>query len=299
MGNRFDEKKYIKIVEETSNDIHKEHLSSRPGKEHEMETKPMETDDFIGAGRLKNKVAIVTGGDSGIGKAVSIAYAKEGAKVVVVYLEESNDAEDTKRQIEKVGSEVLLIMGDIGSKEFCQTIVESTIEKFGKLDILVNNAGIQHPQKNVLDISEEQLLNTFRSNFFSMFFMTQAALPYLKENDCIINTSSVTSYEGNKGLIDYSATKGAITAFTRSLAQNLSSKKIRVNQIAPGPIWTPLIPSTFDPEHVENFGGKTLLNRAGQPIELVEAYIMFAWARGNSFITGQTIHINGGQFLES
>ncbi len=201
-------------------------------------------------------------------------------------MEESEDAKITKEKIEKLGRRVILIQGDVGEKEFCHEVVKKTIDTFGKIDILVNNAGEQHPQDSILDISEEKLKGTFSTNFFGMFFMVQEALLHLKENASIINTSSVTAYEGNKTLIDYASTKGAITAFTRSLAQSLGEKKIRVNQIAPGPIWTPLIPSTFEPGHVENFGENTLLSRAGQPIELVEAYILFAWTRGNSFITG-------------
>lgn len=295
----YDEKKYLDLVEKTSEKIDGEQLATRPGIEEDMKVEPVTVDDFQGADRLKDKVAIVTGGDSGIGRAVSIAYAKEGAKVVIVYLEESEDAENTIREIEKIGSEALLIAGDLGDKSFCEKVARITMEKFGKIDILVNNAGEQHPQKSILDISEEQLERTFRSNIYSMFFMTQAVLPHLKEYSSIINTASVTAYEGNEILLDYASTKGAVTAFTRSLAQNLSSKKIRVNQIAPGPIWTPLIPSTFESDHVKEFGKHTPLERAGQPIELVEAYIMLAWARGSSYITGQTIHIDGGQFLGS
>lgn len=295
----YEEKKYIDLVEKTSEKIDGEQLPTRPGIEEDMKISPVILDDFQGADRLKDKVAIVTGGDSGIGKAVSIAYAKEGAKVVIVYLEESEDAKNTIKEIEKIGSEALLIAGDLGDKSFCEKVARITMEKFGKIDILVNNAGEQNPQKSILDISEEQLERTFRSNIYSMFFMTQAVIPHLKEYSSIINTASVTAYEGNEILLDYASTKGAVTAFTRSLSQNLSSKKIRVNQIAPGPIWTPLIPSTFESDHVKEFGKNTPLERAGQPIELVEAYIMLAWARGSSYITGQTIHIDGGQFLGS
>lgn len=295
----YEEKKYIDLVEKTSEKIDGEQLPTRPGIEEDMKISPVTVDDFQGADRLKDKVAIVTGGDSGIGKAVSIAYAKEGAKVVIVYLEESEDAKNTIKEIEKIGSEALLIAGDLGDKSFCEKVARITMEKFGKIDILVNNAGEQNPQKSILDISEKQLERTFRSNIYSMFFMTQAVLPHLKEYSSIINTASVTAYEGNEILLDYASTKGAVTAFTRSLSQNLSSKKIRVNQIAPGPIWTPLIPSTFESDHVKEFGKNTPLERAGQPIELVEAYIMLAWARGSSYITGQTIHIDGGQFLGS
>lgn len=284
-------------LEEKNEEITAEQLNSRLGKENEMETKPIYDDDFQGAGRLKNKVAIITGGDSGIGRAVAIAYAKEGAKLSIVYKEEFEDAEKTKKTIESIGAEVITLSGDVGDPDFCKEVVDKTLEEFGEIHILINNAGEQHPVDDIEKISKEQLERTFKTNIFSMFYMTQAALPHLKENASIINTSSVTAYEGSGGLLDYSSTKGAITTFTRSLAQNLAPKKIRVNQVAPGPIWTPLIPSTFDEDKVESFGENTLLQRPGQPIELVEAYIFFGWLRASSYVTGQTIHINGGQFM--
>lgn len=293
----YDEKKMIDKLEEKKDEITDEKLESRPGKENKMETKPVYDDDFLGANRLKDKVAIITGGDSGIGRAVAIAYAKEGAKLSIVYKEEVEDAEKTKSLIESLGAEVITILGDVGDPEFCSEVVDKTIEKFGEIHILVNNAGEQHPVGDIEKISTEQLERTFKTNIFSMFYMVQAALPHLKENSSIINTGSVTAYEGSGGLLDYSATKGAIATFTRSLAQNLAERKIRVNQVAPGPIWTPLIPSTFDGDKVKNFGENTLFERPGQPIELVEAYIFFGWLRASSFITGQTIHINGGQFM--
>lgn len=268
-----------------------------PGKEFKMDPEPIyDNKTHKGFGRLKDKVAIITGGDSGIGRAVALAYAKEGAKVVIVYNIADKDANDTKDVIEAYNGEVLLIKGDIGDGKFDKEIVEKTIREYGKLDILVNNAAEQHPQKNLEDITDEQLEKTFRTNIFSMFYLTKAALPYLKEGSVIINTSSVTAFAGHAELIDYSATKGAITTFTRSLALNLASKRIRVNQIAPGPIWTPLIPSTFDKQQVESFGESTPLKRPGQPVELAEAYVFLA-ADGSTYITGQTIHINGGQIV--
>ncbi len=295
----FDTDKHIKNIEKTSKRIVAESLSTQPGIESEMKIKPLFDDDYPGADRLKNKVALITGGDSGIGRAVAIAFAKEGAKVAIVYLSEDEDAEYTKQIIESYNSEAILIKGNIQDFSFCNKAVEKTIKKFGRLDILINNAAEQHPKRNILEISKEQLENTFKTNIYGMFYMTQAAIPYLREYSSIINTSSITAYEGNSGLIDYSSTKGAVTAFTRSLAENLAEKKIRVNQVAPGPIWTPLIPSTFDPNHVESFGNSTAMGRAGQPIELVEAFIFFAWARASSYVTGQTIHVNGGRFISS
>lgn len=287
----------IRNAEAQSGQIGEEKLSTRPGLENDMDTKPIFDDDFPGAGRLEGKTALITGGDSGIGRAVAIGYAKEGARVALVYLNEQQDAEKTKEIIADLGSEAVLIPGDVGDPLFCTTAVQRVIDAFGRLDILVNNAGEQHPQKSITEITPEQLERTFKTNIFGMFYMVQAALPHLKENASIINTASVTAYEGNANLMDYSATKGAITTFTRSLATNLAEKKIRVNQIAPGPIWTPLIPSTFTPEHVKEFGKDTLMKRPGQPIELVEAFIFFAWSRASSYVTGQTIHVNGGRFV--
>lgn len=269
----------------------------RPGKEYKMDPEPIyDHPANKGLGRLKDKVAIITGGDSGIGRAVAVAYAKEGAKVVIVYNSSTKDAEQTKRDIESYGGEALLIEGDVGDSAFCKKIIEDTVKKFGKLDILVNNAGEQHPQKSIEDITDEQLERTFRTNIFAMFYLTRAAMPHLKEGSVIINTSSVTAFRGSAGLLDYSSTKGAITSFTRSLSANLADKKIRVNQIAPGPIWTPLIPSTFDKEKVETFGEDVPLKRPGQPVELAEAYIFLA-SDGSTYITGQTIHINGGEIV--
>jgi NAD(P)-dependent dehydrogenase (short-subunit alcohol dehydrogenase family) len=268
-----------------------------PGKETKMDPEPMyDNKTHDGYGRLKDKVAIITGGDSGIGKAAAVAYAKEGANLVIVYNISDDDANDTKGVIESYDGKVILLKGDVGDSEFCNTIVEKTIKAYGKLDILINNAGEQHPQKSLEDITNEQLERTFRTNIFSMFYLTKAALPHLKEGSSIINTSSVTSYRGHKTLLDYSSSKGAVTSFTRSLSLNLAVRKIRVNQVAPGPIWTPLIPSTFSKDEVANFGEDTPLKRPGQPVELAEAYVFLA-SDGATYITGQTIHINGGEIL--
>lgn len=287
----------IQKIEKTSADIGPEQLKSRPGIEHDMDTSPVFDDGFPGAARLQGKVALITGADSGIGRAVALAFAKEGARLALVYLRESVDARDTQDMIEQSGGDVIRIEGDIGDKAFCTRAVHQVIKTYGQLDILINNAAEQHPQKDILDISPKQLERTFRTNIFGIFYMVQAALPHLKQYSSIINTTSVTAYAGSAGLLDYSASKGAITTFTRSLAENLATRKIRVNQVAPGPIWTPLIPSTFDKEHVDSFGKDTLMQRAGQPIELVEAYIFLAWNRASSYVTGQTLHVNGGKYM--
>jgi NAD(P)-dependent dehydrogenase (short-subunit alcohol dehydrogenase family) len=282
----------------TSNEIIGETLNHQPGREHNMNLSPIFDDEsYEGKNRLEGKTAIITGGDSGIGRAVAVAYAKEGCNVAVVYKEEKKDAEKVLDYIEKSGSKGMLLMGDISDAKFCKTCVKKVIDEFNGLDILVNNAAEQHPQESILDISEEQLEQTFKTNIFSMFYMVKAALPYLKEGSSIINTSSITAYAGNPTLLDYSSTKGAVNSFTRSLAINLAKKKIRVNQVAPGPVWTPLIASTYEKEHVENFGSGNPFGRPAQPIELAEAHVFLAWERASSFITGQTIHINGGTII--
>jgi len=268
-----------------------------PGKESRMDPEPIyDNPDYKGTGRLKGKTAIITGGDSGIGRAISVAYGKEGCNVVIVYNTADDDANTTKQVVESYQAKVLLMKGDIGDSNFCKQVVEKTVQTFGSLDILVNNAAEQHPQKRLEDITDEQLLRTFQTNIFSMFYLTRAALPYLKENSAIINTSSITAYKGSADLLDYSATKGAITAFTRSLSANLAERKIRVNQVAPGPIWTPLIVSTLDKNAVGTFGKDTPLKRPGQPVELAEAYVFLA-TDASTYITGQTIHINGGTIV--
>ncbi|WP_445429700.1 SDR family oxidoreductase [Bacillus atrophaeus] len=276
-----------------------QHQDRQPGIESKMEPLPLTEDpDYKGSGKLKGKTAIITGGDSGIGKAAAIAYAKEGANIAILYLEEHADAEETKQRIEQAGADCLLIPGDVGDEEHCKKAVEQTAKHFGGLDILVNNAAEQHPQNDILDISTEQLEQTFRTNLFSMFHMTKAALPHMGKGSAIINTTSITAYQGDTSLIDYSCTKGAIVSFTRSMALSLAEKGIRVNAVAPGPIWTPLIPATFSEEKVKNHGLDTLMERPGQPSEHAGAYVLLA-SDESSYMTGQTIHINGGRFVST
>lgn len=268
-----------------------------PGSEAQMTPKPQSDDSkYRGSGKLENKVALITGADSGIGRAVAIAYAKEGANVAILYLSEDEDAKETKHLVEKYGGRAITIAGDIGSESFCQQAVQQTVDEFGKLDILVNNAAEQHPQESIEDITEEQLEKTFRTNIFSMFFLTKAAMKHLKEGSAIINTTSVTAYKGNPQLLDYSSTKGAIVAFTRSLSQSLIEKGIRVNGVAPGPIWTPLIPATFPPEKVASFGKQVPMQRAGQPEEVAPSYVFLA-SDDSSYISGQILHPNGGEVI--
>jgi len=269
----------------------------RPGIESEMTPRPQaDRPEYRGSGKLSGKVALITGGDSGIGRSVAIHFAKEEADVMIVYLNEHGDAEETKRLVEAQGRRCELMPGDIGSEQFCQQAVQQTVSKLGKLDIVVNNAAEQHPQNSLEEISEQQLERTFRTNIFSMFFLTKAAMPHLKEGSTIINTTSVTAYRGSPELLDYSSTKGAIVAFTRSLSKSLAEKKIRVNGVAPGPIWTPLIPSTFPPEKVESFGQDTPLERPGQPDEVAPAYVFLA-SSDSSYMTGQILHPNGGEVV--
>jgi NAD(P)-dependent dehydrogenase (short-subunit alcohol dehydrogenase family) len=266
----------------------------QPGIEAEMTPQPQaERYDYEGSGKLRDQVAIITGGDSGIGRAVAILYAKEGAHVAVMYLNEHQDAEETKRQVEQEGRRCLLIAGDIGDENFCRQAVEQTVQEFGRLDIVVNNAAEQHPQDSIEQISAEQLERTFRTNIFSFFYMVKAAMPHLKEGSSIINTTSVTAYKGSPQLLDYSSTKGAIVAFTRSLSQALAEKKIRVNGVAPGPIWTPLIPATFPPDKVASFGADVPMQRPGQPVEVGTCYVFLA-SKDASYISGQILHPNGG-----
>ncbi len=274
-----------------------QHQNHQPGLESEMDPKPISVQqNYKGSGKLANKTAIITGGDSGIGKSVSIYFAKEGADVAIVYLEETTDAEETKRLIEAEGRKCLLFSGDIGSEEFCKETVGKVIAEFGKIDILVNNAAEQHPQKSLLDITSAQLEKTFRTNIFSFFYMTKMSLPHLHKGASIINTASITAYEGNEQLLDYSATKGAIVSFTRSLAKSLAPQGIRVNGVAPGPIWTPLIPSTFTADQVETFGSDTPFGRAGQPCELGPSYVYLA-SEDSSYVSGQMLHVNGGTIV--
>lgn len=276
-----------------------QHQAEQPGREAPM-TPPPQDDmrGYRGSGKLEGKVAIVTGGDSGIGRAVAIGFAKEGADVAVVYLEEHEDAEHTRRQIEKQGRKCLLLAGDVGDEAFARHIVEQTMQTFGKLDILVNNAAEQHPQEDFSAVTREQVERTFRTNLFSMFDLSRYALPHLKEGAAIVNSTSVTAYRGSEHLIDYSATKGGIVSFTRSLSKALAPRKIRVNAVAPGPIWTPLIPSTFDAEHVGKFGQEQPLGRPGQPDEIAPSYIFLA-SDDSSYMTGQVLHPNGGEIVNS
>lgn len=253
---------------------------------------------YRGSDKLKSKVALITGGDSGIGRAIAICYAKEGADVAIAYLDEHDDANETKRLVEELDRRCITLSGDAGDEGFCQAAVSQTVEKLARLDILVNNAAEQHPQESVLDISHEQLERTFRTNIFSYFYMTKAALPHLQSGSTIINTTSVTAYRGSPQLIDYSATKGAIVAFTRSLALSLAEQGIRVNGVAPGPIWTPLIPSTFPPDKVAKFGSDVPLKRAGQPDEVAPSYVFLA-SCDSSYMTGQVLHPNGGEVVNA
>lgn len=270
-----------------------------PGSEAEMTPKPKSQDSkYRGSGKLQDKVALISGGDSGIGRAVAIFYAKEGADVAIIYKSEQQDAEETKRLVEGEGRRATLIQGDIGDEQFCKQAVQQVVEELGHLDILVNNAAEQHPQESIENITAEQLERTFRTNIFGMFFLTKAALPQLKEGSVIINTTSVTAYKGSSQLLDYSATKGAIVAFTRSLSQSLVEKKIRVNGVAPGPIWTPLIPSTFPAEKVKSFGADVPMQRPGQPEEVAPSYVFLA-SDDSSYMSGQILHPNGGEVVNA
>jgi NAD(P)-dependent dehydrogenase (short-subunit alcohol dehydrogenase family) len=269
----------------------------QPGKESQMQPKPQAiSSDYRGSGKLEGKAALITGGDSGIGRAVAIAFAREGADVAIVYLEEHDDARETAAQVEATGRKCVLLAGDIGSESFCRRAIETAVKKLGRLDVLVNNAAEQHPTSSLEDISKSQLEATFRTNIFACFFMAKAALPHLKPGSAIINTTSVTAYRGSPELVDYSATKGAIVTFTRSLAMQLVEKKIRVNAVAPGPIWTPLIPATFKPDKVESFGSDVPMGRAGEPAEVAPAYVFLA-SNDSSYITGQVLHPNGGEII--
>ena len=262
-----------------------------------MRPRPVSLDKEIQpSARLKDKVAVVTGGDSGIGRAVALAFAREGADVAIVYLNEHGDAEETAEGIRSFEREAMLIPGDIGSEEFCRSAIKAVVDKFGRLDLLVNNAAEQSPQDSIEKITAEQLESTFRTNVFSFFYLTKAAVPHLKPGSCVLNTTSVTAYRGSPGLLDYSATKGAIVAFTRSLALSLVDKGIRVNGVAPGPIWTPLIPSTFDKEKVAKFGQDTPMKRAGQPEEVASCFVFLASDEA-SYMTGQILHPNGGEVV--
>jgi NAD(P)-dependent dehydrogenase (short-subunit alcohol dehydrogenase family) len=269
----------------------------RPGSTAAMQPKPKDTmAGYQSAQRFQDKAVLITGGDSGIGRAVAIAFAKEGADISIIYRSETQDAEITKAMVEAEGRRCLLIKGDIGAQIFCVTAVKETFDAFGRIDVLINNAGEQHPQEDVTDISEAQLERTFRTNVYGMFFMTKAVRSVLKKGSSIINTSSVTAYQGHDELLDYAATKGAIVAFTYSLAQNLAKEGIRVNAVAPGPIWTPLITETFDAKKIKEFGENTPMGRPGQPNEVAPCFVFLA-SDDASYITGQVLHPNGGRIV--
>lgn len=275
----------------------KQHQFIQPGMEFKMTPPPIfDNPNYIPSCKLKDKVVIISGGDSGIGRAISLLFAKEGADIVICYLNEHEDANYTKKLVENCGRRCLLISGDLRDESLSTYIVSSTIEHFGKIDILINNCGVQFPQNSILDISSKQLKDTFETNVFSFFYLTKAVLPFLCSGSCIINTTSITAFDGKKNLIDYSATKGAITVFTKSLALSLADKKIRVNAVAPGPVWTPLIPSSFNENEVEIFGTDVPLKRAGQPFELAPAYLYLA-SDDSKYVTGQIIHVNGGSIV--
>ncbi|MDQ6694030.1 MAG: SDR family oxidoreductase [Chloroflexota bacterium] len=274
-----------------------QHQEQQPGIEAKMTPRPESIkSEYRGSGKLKGKVALITGADSGIGRAVAVAFAREGADVAVLYLNEHSDAKETKGMVEAEGRRCFTLAGDIGEETFCQGAIEQAVSELGGLDILVNNAAEQHPQDSIEKISAEQLERTFRTNIFSMFYLTKAALPHLKEGSSIINTTSVTAYQGSPELLDYSSTKGAIVAFTRSLSQSLIEKGIRVNGVAPGPIWTPLIPATFPADKVAEFGTDVPMKRVGQPSEVATCYVFLA-SDDSSYIAGQVLHPNGGKIV--
>lgn len=279
----------------------KEYTQNRqPGIEADMEPKPIaELEEYKAAGKLENKVALITGGDSGIGRAIAILYAKEGANVAIGYYDEHQDAEDTVNRLQEIGVKAKAYAHDLKDEKQSQKLIKDVINDFGSLNILVNNGGVQFPRDQFEDITPQQVKETFMTNIFGMMFLSQAAVPYLSEGDTIINTTSVTAYRGSGHLIDYSATKGAIVSFTRSLATTLMEKGIRVNAVAPGPIYSPLIPATFDEERVEHQGDETPMGRRGQPAELAPSYVFLATHADSSYITGQVIHVNGGDFITS
>lgn len=276
-----------------------QHQEIQPGIESKMIPRPIYDDPcYLGASKLEDKVALITGGDSGIGRAVAIAFAKEGANVAISYLYEDEDALETKECVESYGRKCKLSPGDIRSESFCKELIHCVVEDFGSLDILVNNAGVQFPQPSIKEITINQLYLTYEVNVFPMFYLTQAALCYMKQGSTIINTASVTAYKGNVQLIDYSSTKGAVVSFTRTLSQSLVQKNIRVNAVAPGPIWTPLIVSSFSEDDVSKFGQDVPMKRAGQPYELAPTYVYLA-SNDSSYVTGQVLHVNGGTMTGS
>lgn len=271
----------------------------QPGRQTAMTPEPaVLSANYRGSGKLEGKTALITGGDSGIGRSVAVAFAREGADVAIVYLEEDKDAMQTEHLVGEEGRQCYVIRGDVQKEAFCRRAVEEAVNELGRLDVLVNNAAVQFPKPNFEDIDAKQLETTFRTNIFAMFYLTRAALPELKRRpgSAIINTTSVTAYRGSAGLVDYASTKGAIVSFTRSLAMNLADAGVRVNAVAPGPIWTPLIPATFPPEKVESFGSDVPMARPGQPSECAPAYVYLA-SEDSSYVTGQVIHVNGGEIV--
>jgi NAD(P)-dependent dehydrogenase (short-subunit alcohol dehydrogenase family) len=270
----------------------------QPGRESEMRPQPDYEPKYPGCGRLKNKVALITGGDSGIGRAVAVAMAREGAKIAIIYLEEHKDADETVAAVEQEGSRAIKVAGDVGDEQFCRAAVEQAVKEFGRLDVLVNNAAEQHETEDFRKIDGRQIERTFRTNVFSFFFMTKHALGHMKKGASVINTTSVTAYQGHRTLLDYAATKGAIVAFTRSLSEALVEEGIRVNAVAPGPIWTPLIPASFEPERVAKHGASAPMKRAGQPNEVAPCYVFLA-SEDASYMSGQVLHPNGGNVVGS
>jgi NAD(P)-dependent dehydrogenase (short-subunit alcohol dehydrogenase family) len=274
-----------------------QHQEQQPGIESQMTPQPKADDpNYRGSDKLRDKIALITGGDSGIGRAVAIAFAREGADIAIVYQNEHGDPSEPKRLVEMEGRRCIIIDGDVGDEKFCEKAVGRTVDELGGLDILVNNAAEQHEQESLEKISSEQLERTFRTNIFSMFHITKPALRHLKKGSAIVNTTSVTAYRGSPHLVDYASTKGAIVAFTRSLAGQLVEKGIRVNGVAPGPIWTPLIPATFDADHVAEFGSDVPMKRPGQPEEIAPSYVFLA-SDDSSYMTGQILHPNGGEII--
>ncbi|MFB9866841.1 SDR family oxidoreductase [Vreelandella sulfidaeris] len=276
-----------------------QHQDEQPGDEYAMRPEPeFIRDSYRGTDKLLDKVAIITGGDSGIGRAVAVHYAREGADCTIVHLEEDTDAEETKRLVEAEGRRCLVLKGDVADPAFCRDIVKQTLDHFGKLNIVINNAAEQYDWDDITDIPDDQLMRTFQTNIFSHFYLTKSALPHLNKGDTIIATSSINAFKGNATLIDYTATKGAIQGLVRSLAMSLMDRGIRVNAVAPGPVWTPLIPASFEDDKVASFGGQVPMNRAGQPSEMGPAYVYLA-SEESSYMSGQTLHLNGGVILNT